>query len=216
MAHSGTGIFLDLDGTLANSLKVMRIAYNSFLDRFGKLGSDAEFSYLNGPPLSEIVQYLGAKHELSKPHEELLTVYRQIIKELYLDVIPNAGATDLLNKAKLSGHKTGVVTSNSIEQARHWLRQVDLIEKIDIIVASDDVRCGKPAPEPYLLALERAECAARKSFAVEDSLSGARAALSAGIPTFLLSSDPDGTLPGTMTVSNLGAVATRIYPAFPK
>jgi len=209
MALLGTGIFLDLDGTLADSLSVMKIAYFSFLNRYGKLGSDSEFSSLNGPPLPKVVQFLRAEYELSETQEELLTFYRRMIKKSYLDVVPNSGADDLLDRAKFVGHTIGVVTSNSRELTLQWLRQVELIEKIDIIVGGDDVNCGKPAPEPYFLALERAKCDAAKSFAVEDSLSGANSALSAGIRTFLLSRDRSVTLQGTIPVGNLKEVAEK-------
>jgi hypothetical protein len=51
-------ILIDLDGTLADSLLVMREAYRLFLDDFQVHGTDDEFSSLNGPPLVEVVRRL--------------------------------------------------------------------------------------------------------------------------------------------------------------
>src|SRR5271166_2066937 len=56
------GLFLDLDGTLADSLGVLRRVYFCFLREFNQEGSDAEFDRLNGPKLSEIVGALQKKY----------------------------------------------------------------------------------------------------------------------------------------------------------
>ena len=37
-AGSQAGLFLDLDGTLADSLAVMRTVYDRFLEQFGEFG----------------------------------------------------------------------------------------------------------------------------------------------------------------------------------
>jgi len=61
---------------------------------------------------------------------------------------------------------------------------------VDIIVGGDNVERGKPDPEPYLKALQRTGCDALASLAVEDSLTGARSAIAARIPTLLLGDVP--------------------------
>lgn len=54
-------------------------------------------------------------------------------------------------------------------------------------VSLDDVRQGKPAPEPYLRAAALAGLDPAEMLAVEDSLTGARAARAAGMRVVLLS-----------------------------
>jgi beta-phosphoglucomutase-like phosphatase (HAD superfamily) len=46
-----SGLFIDLDGTLADSLGVLRRVYFLFLREFDQEGSDAEFDRLNGPKI---------------------------------------------------------------------------------------------------------------------------------------------------------------------
>jgi HAD superfamily hydrolase (TIGR01509 family) len=188
------GLFLDLDGTLAKSLGVMRASYDAFLGRLHRRGSDQEFERLNGPRLAEIVEYLATVHELPSPQAELLAIYNGLIAKAYDDVVPDAAANDLLNTARRLGLATGVITSNSRELTIAWLRRVGLIGSIDIVVGGDDVKRGKHNAEPYLLALQRTGCDPTVSFAVEDSQSGARAAIAAGIQTFLLSNETDSGL----------------------
>jgi beta-phosphoglucomutase-like phosphatase (HAD superfamily) len=210
MANSGSALFLDLDGTLAESISVMRLVYAGFLEGFGKTGNDAEFARLNGPPLQQVVASLAAAHRLSPPVDELLANYRSLIKAAYMDVVPKSGANDLFETARRLGVRTGVVTSNSTDLTWSWLHRVGLTEMVDAVVGGDETDLGKPHPEPYLLALKRTECEANKSFAVEDSFAGARAAMTAGLHTFLLSSTHDRHTSGVMAISGLDEVADFI------
>lgn len=205
-ANAGSGLFLDLDGTLADSLSVMQMVYFRFLDHFGKTGSNVEFARLNGPPLQNVVARIAATHWLSPPVDELLATYRGLVTSAYMDVVPNPGADALLETASHLGIRAGVVTSNASDMTWAWLHRVGLAEMVDSVVGGDETEHGKPHPEPYLLALKRTGCEATKSFAVEDSVTGARAATTAGLRTFLLSCTHDSHLSGVMAISGLDEV----------
>ncbi len=187
-------LFLDLDGTLADSLSVMRAVYGDFLARFGESGSEAEFDRLNGPPLAEVVADLARTHAIDLPPASLVEIYWGLVEEAYLKVVPRAGAAELLRSARAQGMAVGVVTSSSARLTRTWLGKVGLHEQVDVIVGGEDVARGKPDPEPYAIALQRAGCEAAASLAVEDSAAGARAAIVAGIPTLFLA-DPSVPAP---------------------
>ena len=180
------GLFLDLDGTLADSLPVMRAVYGRFLETYGKCGNDAEFITLNGPPLADIVAILKHKHRLEPPVGDLLDAYWPLVFKAYSEVRPNPGAGNLLDRATGLGWKVGVVTSSCDRIAQGWLRQCGLGNRVSVIVGGESVRTGKPGPEPYLLALKRSNCSAAVSIAVEDSPTGAQSAIAAEIPTFVV------------------------------
>ena len=214
MADRSKGLFVDLDGTLADSLPVMRLAYAAFLNRFGKVGSDAEFDRLNGPTLAYIVASLAENHGLPLPADELIAVYRDTIRSAYKDVSPHAGAKELLETATGVGLKICVVTSNSGDLAWTWLRHVGLREMVDAVVAGNEVSRGKPHPTPYLLALAKTSCLAEESLAVEDSIMGVRSALAAGIQTFFLS-EAHGDLPrGAIPISKLRDVTALLIDRY--
>jgi len=175
-------LFLDLDGTLADSLHVMRAAYAEFLGRFGRPADDSEFASLNGPPLPEVVRRLQAAHGLPGDLDRLVAVYQSIVDDVYAGVAPTAGAPELLAAAKRAGWVVGVVTSSSAARTRQWLARTGL--HVDFVVAGEDTPRGKPHADPYLLALQRAERAAAAAVAVEDSPQGVAAALAAGIATY--------------------------------
>jgi HAD superfamily hydrolase (TIGR01509 family) len=199
-------LFIDLDGTLADSLDVMRTAYAEFLRRFGGAPSDDEFASLNGPPLPEVVRRLQSAHGLTGNLDRLVVAYQSIVDDGYAGVAPTTGAQEMLASAKRENWIVGVVTSSSAHRTRQWLERTGLAGYVDFVVAGEDTPRGKPHPDPYMLALRRAECAAAEAIAVEDSLQGVAAALAAGVTTYAFQpvSDPTVVWPqGVKAISRL-------------
>ena len=163
-------LLIDLDGTLADSLSVMREAYQVFLDDFQVCGTDAEFASLNGPPLKEVVRRLKVTHGLTHEVEQLTARYFEIIDRLYGDVSPTHGARQLLSTAQSQNCRVAVVTSNSSERTSAWLSRVGLTGFVDFIVSGEQVKYGKPDPEPYLLASQIVDCPVDRIVAIEDSV----------------------------------------------
>jgi HAD superfamily hydrolase (TIGR01509 family) len=204
------GLLLDLDGTLADSLPVMRISYDRLLARFGCIGSDAEFELLNGPPLTTVADHLIRHHGLDCTVQTLLETYRELIHGAYMQVAPSHGARPLLEALQHDRVCTAVVTSNTSALTRAWLEHTGLSGLIDVIVGCEDVTHGKPDPEPYTVALDRLRAAPERSFAVEDTLTGARSALAAGLRTAVIGFPQDALPEGMMAVQSLADVAAVI------
>ncbi len=180
------GLFADLDGTLADSVNLLRDVYRDFMRRMGRPESDTEFEGLKGPPLVDVVSQLRRRHRLSQSEAELQHLYRSLVDTAYIKVATMPHATEVLTAAKRGGWIVGIVTSNGTERTRAWLERTRLLPLVDILVSGDDVVRGKPDPEPYCLAIERADADPGLSIAVEDSPQGAAAAHAAGLTTFLL------------------------------
>ncbi len=180
------GFFADLDGTLADSVLLLRDVYREFMRRMDRPESDAEFERLKGPPLVEVVSHLRVSHRLGASQVELERIYRGLVDEAYARVSSMPHATEVLTAAKRAGWIVGVVTSNGAERTRAWLERTRLLPQVDLVISGDDVSRGKPDPEPYRVALERAGADPDLSVAVEDSFQGATAARAAGLRTFLL------------------------------
>jgi HAD superfamily hydrolase (TIGR01509 family) len=166
------GLFLDLDGTLADSLGMLRGVYETFLNRLGKTGSDYEFDLINGPPLKESIPLLAQRHRLDIPHSDLLNQFKNLVSESYLKTKPSEGAEEVLAVAQKHGWQLGVVTSNSELLAKDWLEKNQLTGMFGAIIGAESVKNGKPHPEPYQVALTRLQCRAEKSIGVEDSVAG--------------------------------------------
>jgi len=206
-ALNPAAIFFDLDGTLADSIPAMRLAYQRFVERLDVVPSEEEFVALNGPPLIEIVQQLKLTHNLGEDTEALVVRYRNEVDRAYANVPLTSGARELIETAKLRRCKLGIVTSNSAVRTKEWLAVVGICDLIDFVVAGDHVEVGqgKPSPEPYLAAIQEASCSVVDIIAVEDSLQGVQSAVAAGLTTFHLSNSDDQTeLPrGAISIQSL-------------
>ncbi|GAA0029540.1 HAD family hydrolase [Bradyrhizobium ottawaense] len=182
------GLLLDLDGTLADSVRALKQVYFSFLAQFSAVGDEAEFERLNGPPLAQIVAELKLLYGLPGDSDDLLKNYLALVQQAHRVAQPAAGARKLILHARSAGWKIAVVTSSPRLSASRWLTAAGLFNDIDVVVGGDEVVSGKPAAEPYVLGLARLQCSAAVSHAVEDSRIGARSALAAGLNTWAISS----------------------------
>jgi HAD superfamily hydrolase (TIGR01509 family) len=181
------GLFLDLDGTLADSMPVMRETYFRFLAARGAQGSQAEFDDLVGLPLSTISLLLKQAHGLSESPPKILRAYLDTVEAIYArEAQPMPGARELLRAAAERGVFTAVVTSATRDQAQGFLRNHGLENLVSAVVGADQVRRGKPDPEPYRLALSLAGLDPAQGLAAEDSPIGAASALGAGLATYIV------------------------------
>jgi HAD superfamily hydrolase (TIGR01509 family) len=194
---SPRALLLDMDGTLADSLGIMRQVFARLMAELSLPDSEEAFQSLNGPPLSQCARLLVARHGLTIDAKTIHRRWLDILDEEYPNVRPMDGARDLLNEAHARQWRCCLVTSAGRVMAHAWLNRSGLAPLVPMVVGGDDVTHGKPHPDPYLAGLTLTGAAAKDSLAIEDSPAGAMAALAAGIPTCLVGRHqplPDGAL----------------------
>lgn len=173
--------FFDLDGTIADSIGLMRQVYRRFVTSLGGSPSDEEFDRMNGVPLGRVLDLLVEAHGIDAPAENLLARYHGVIDEAYLQVMPFAEAKPVLEELHRRGWYLALVTSNGRERSSAWLGRHGLSAWFDTLVCAEDVTHGKPHPEPFLTALRRSGLAAGQAFAIDDAPLGIESAIAAGI-----------------------------------
>src|SRR5690606_35391667 len=94
------------------------------------------------------------------------------------------GLVELLDLAQQSDWAVAVVTNAPLENAEHVLGVLGIRERFEVVVGAESVKAHKPDPEPYALALAKLGLAAHQAAAFEDSPSGVRSAVAAGLVTF--------------------------------
>lgn len=92
-----------------------------------------------------------------------------------------AGVLELLDVLEAHAVPRAVVTSTWRERAQQKLATAGLLPRFHALVGGRDAARTKPAPDPYLLAAERLGVPAAGCVVLEDSPSGVRAALAAGM-----------------------------------
>jgi HAD superfamily hydrolase (TIGR01509 family) len=94
---------------------------------------------------------------------------------------PTAGLMDLLAWADSHAVPYAIVTNAPPDNAAIMLATSGLDRRFNIIVSGEALPHGKPHPLPYLEGLRLTGGDAARSFAFEDSLSGLRSAVAAGM-----------------------------------
>lgn len=87
----------------------------------------------------------------------------------------------VLDQARTHGCKTALATMSYREQALRVLDILGFRDKFDFIATREDVEHGKPDPEIYNLVLKHLDSKSENTIALEDSPSGAKAGLNAGV-----------------------------------
>jgi HAD superfamily hydrolase (TIGR01509 family) len=87
-------------------------------------------------------------------------------------------------------------------------------------VSSDDVAAGKPAPDVYLEAARRLDAAPGECAAIEDSTSGLRSAIAAGMKVIALPNDdfppaPDAVEAAAAVLGSLDGLTPELIEAEP-
>ncbi|WP_448377642.1 HAD family hydrolase, partial [Fervidobacterium sp.] len=142
---------------------------------------DPEFyrKRISGRLNPEIVQDL-----LSLEGEEarrLIEAKEARFRELAKSLKPTPGLREFLDLAEKKGLRWGVVTNAPKENARHVLGALGL--EPPLLVLAEEVGRGKPDSLPYRVALERLGVGPEEALAFEDSPSGVKSAVGAGIKT---------------------------------
>ncbi|NGX58827.1 MAG: Phosphorylated carbohydrates phosphatase [Chlamydiae bacterium] len=178
-------LFFDFDGTLVDSLPVLRKVYMDFLEKMGHEGTEEEFQRLNGPSINEIISYLKEKYQLEDSVESMKEMFHHLFKGIYSKQVHFfPGVLEFLNYAKSKGYRIFVVTSAEPIMVSSVFERYQVDDVLDGIISSKEFTNGKPHPEVYLQALKRADLHADEVVAFEDSENGILASTRAGIKTF--------------------------------
>jgi pseudouridine 5'-phosphatase len=195
--HRPAACLFDLDGLLLDTEPLHARAWWQAARHFGRELGEAELLRLRGRRRLDCAQQVRdwiQEHQGQAPSVEELLAVRQPIAEALLVRAPAIdGAPELLQRCAALGIPMALVTSSArpsvaLKSAPHpWLGA------IAVRIHGDDpeLKAGKPAPDPFLLAAQRLGVAPAHCWAFEDSLAGATAAAAAGCQVVVLLSAGD-------------------------
>jgi len=175
------GVIFDMDGVLVDSHAVHRKAWRLFFQTLGREVADCELQFiLDGRKRVDILRhFLG-----DCPESELEEFGRRkdrIFRQMRLDVAPIPGAVRMVRELHGAGTALALATSASGSRARSTLNDLGLLNCFQQVVTGEDTLLGKPDAAIYRLACNRIGIAAEHLLAVEDAISGIRAAVGAGL-----------------------------------
>lgn len=192
MPHFDAVIF-DMDGTLVDSEVVWARAEDDLFAALNIDYTDEVRQQVIGLRLDDFFLRLIDIYQLNASVRELSEdLTRRMLQLIPAQVEPKPGAHELVHYVAELGipyciaSSSGQAVIDAIVKSQNWQ---DLITRR---YTADLVPRGKPAPDVYLYAAEQLGVDPTRCLAIEDSPNGARAALAAGMTTYVV---PDSHSP---------------------
>ncbi|GFQ00656.1 haloacid dehalogenase-like hydrolase domain-containing protein sgpp [Phtheirospermum japonicum] len=193
-------ILFDIDGTLVNSDP---IHYNAYREMFLEIGFNGgepitEEYYsknLSGMHNEELCHILFPDWELERARKFLddkEAMFRRLAAE---QLKPVAGLDKLSKWVEDNGLKRAAVTNAPRDNAEMMIKMSGLGNFFELLIIGSECERAKPFPDPYLKALEQLGVSSEHAFVFEDSVSGIKAGVAAGMPVVgLATGNPEKVL----------------------
>ena len=174
-------VLWDMDGTLVDSEHYWSISQNRLANQYGAIWTDEDEKSVIGSSLYDSSDLIKQKFGIEdKSVQEIIDHLTDEVIDQLRQVLPwRPGALELLLELKQAGIKTALVTMSMRRMALAVAESIPF-PAFDVVIAGDDVRYGKPHPEPYLTAAEKLGVAPSDCLAFEDSITGLNSAAAAG------------------------------------
>jgi len=188
-----SGYIFDLDGTLVDTMPLHYRAWEAALQGAGLVGRLDEnlFYNLGGMPTRKVAAVLGAHYGLNLDAE---AVYHE--KEAFF--MGSSQKLELIDavvefaRRVSATHPVAVASGGTRDIVHSTLEKTGLTSLFPIVVTSDDVEHGKPAPDIFLLAARLMGVPPATCLVFEDGIPGIEAAKAAGMKCVFVTSRPLG------------------------
>jgi HAD superfamily hydrolase (TIGR01509 family) len=185
-------VLWDMDGTLVDSEKVWDVSLAALYDRLGGELTPAVRASMVGSVAENTMRIVYTDLGLPLDPDAMAGSSRWLndyTADLFEAGLPWCeGAEQLLDGLVAEGTPMALVTNTQRALTERALNSIGRHYFL-ATVCGDEVASGKPAPDPYLRAAELLGVAAEDCLAVEDSVTGAAAAESAGCPVLVVPND---------------------------
>lgn len=175
-------ILLDFDGLVADTERAALLAWQEVYAYHGLEMEQSVWAAMTGRASGEEHAVADLTAKLGRrPADEVINARRERKLALANQEPLRPGVRRLLDAAAERGIATAVVSSSDASWVLSHLGRLGIRDELTAVVTGDQVRRRKPAPDGYLLALRTLGLTAAGALAFEDSATGLRAALAAGL-----------------------------------
>jgi len=176
-------VIFDMDGLLIDSEPLWRTAEK---DVFGSLGIEVteELAIETSRMTTKEVTKYWYNHKPWR-QKNLEQVEQAVVQRVGVLIdtcgVMMPGVIELLQYFKQAGYKLGLATNSPHCLVPRVLRKLQIEHYFDIVISSDFVNKGKPSPDIYIKTAFELNATPSKCIVFEDSISGIRAAIAAGM-----------------------------------
>jgi HAD superfamily hydrolase (TIGR01509 family) len=173
-------VLFDMDGTLVDTEPYWIAAEYALVESFGGTWSDEHAHAVVGSALLSAAEYIRAHGDVDLAPPEIVERLLDDVVRATAQRIPwRPGGARLLSALRSAGVPCGMVTMSYARLAQAIVAALEP-GTFDVVVTGDEVRDGKPHPEPYLTAARRLDVDPARCVAIEDSPTGIASAEAAG------------------------------------
>jgi HAD superfamily hydrolase (TIGR01509 family) len=176
-------VFWDMDGTLVDTEPYWINAEHAIVEEAGGVWNDEYAHQLVGNDLMVSAEFIRDNSPVTlDPVEIIDELLERVIAQVAVHVPWRPGAVELLTALGEAGVPSALVTMS-------WRSLADAVVTalpagtFTAVITGDEVQHGKPHPEPYLAAARALGVEVGDCVAIEDSPTGVRSAVAAGVPT---------------------------------
>jgi sugar-phosphatase len=177
--RSFAAFLFDMDGTILTSIRSAERVWTAWAARHG-LDVHTFLPTLHGKRTHDTIRQLGLPGV--DPIAEAAWITAAEIEDV-ADIEAIHGAADFL--ASLPPDRWGIVTSAPRALAKARLAAAGLPSS-NLLVAAEDVKHGKPAPDPFLLGAHKLGVAPEDCLVFEDTQAGLQSAKAAGMESIVV------------------------------
>jgi HAD superfamily hydrolase (TIGR01509 family) len=198
------GVVFDLDGVLVDSEIWWDDVRKAWAAQHGRQWTDDDRRAVMGANSRQWSETMRQRLRLALPPEAIEAAIVERVVARYRDEGPPRieGAVEAVERIAAL---VPVAVASSAHRAviDAALNGLGLASRFAVVVSSDEVDRGKPAPDVYLEAAQRLGIPPARLLVVEDSLNGVRAAKDAGMRVVLVPNASIPPAPGTEEIADV-------------
>lgn len=183
-------IIFDMDGVLVDSMSYHAQAVNNVFDQMGLEMDQQDIFEREGERTIDIIRFLLDKATGNSSSFDVPSIVSRYIEEF--NRIVELRVFDGMKECLEEMHSKFAlaVVSGSDRPIVNDIIMTEFPGIFEIMISADDVTRGKPAPDPYLMAMEKLGIKNNECIVIENAPMGVEAAKNAGIfcvavPTYL-------------------------------
>jgi HAD superfamily hydrolase (TIGR01509 family) len=185
-------VIFDMDGVLTDSMQYHIASWKYAFRKFHIFPTEEDIRLLEGMSYSETINFLSEKYDVKLKKAQKEEIYR--IKKEKLSEIFTYKVYPQIPKL------LGILKNKHVRLALASGAHKELVENIvnkffkgffEAVISGDDVKNGKPHPEPYLKAAKKLGCDFKSIRVIENAPLGIESAKKAHLTTFAIQTTLD-------------------------
>lgn len=216
-------VVFDIDGTMIDTEQIQSEAFIEVLKRHGIQETELTQHgtvHIPGETTSDTWHRLKSFHDI--PHDiDTLTDHKRRAAMDVLEgrLVPMPGVIDLIKDLQTKNIKLALASSAQKERIDRIVEGLELQDTFDVIVAANDVKNVKPAPDVYIKVAMMLDVKPEEIVILEDAEVGVQSALAAGMKVVAVPNDYTRNMDfsaANLTVSSLEEVNYEVLASLIK